>query len=480
MLAAAAVPLLAGAWNPNLWFDECYTVGLLRRPFPEMVRAAAADVHPLLYYLMLRGWAALFGESLVALRLFSALPVLLLALCGGRTVEQEFGRRTGRYFALITLLLPAVMRYGTQLRMYSWAMLFVGVAALAAWRAHRRGKPRDFAALAAFALLAGYTHYFALLAVGVIELLLLLSLRRGRRGLRAFLLAAAAQVILYLPGLVLFLGQAMQVAQGYWITISYPQVLFESLAVFFWDGANTGRFLLRAGLGVLAGAGTLVLALRRRGAARRALLVIGLVLAAALLVSVVRPIYISRYLLPMAGLVSFALARGLAAVKRRELRAAALCVIALLGFGSAVYLRAVEQDPQNGEVERTLRALTGEEDIILSSSLRPSGQLSLMLPDRRQFFYHPEDWNMTYYAAFEPQTRCITSLDEIRQERVCVVDDPGSDLASELTGRGYLRIKRCEVYHPYSGETFVISILEKIEYTNTAIGGTGRVSDIGL
>ncbi len=129
--------MLTGIWNPNLWFDECYTVGLLQRPFAEMVRAAAADVHPLLYYLMLRGWAALFGESLVALRLFSALPVLLLALCGGRAVAREFGGRSGRCFALITLLLPAVMRYGTQLRMYSWTMLFVSMAALAAWRAHR-------------------------------------------------------------------------------------------------------------------------------------------------------------------------------------------------------------------------------------------------------------------------------------------------------------------------------------------------------
>ena len=472
--------MLAGIWNPNLWFDECYTVGLLRRPFTEMVRAAAADVHPLLYYLMLRGWAALCGESLVALRLFSALPVLLLALCGGRAVEREFGLRTGRYFALVTLLLPAAMRYGSQLRMYSWAMLFVGMAALSAWRAHRSGSPRDFAALAVFALLAGYTHYFALLAVGVIELMLLLSLRRRRRGRRAFFVAAAVQVIFYLPGLVLFFGQAMQVAKGYWITISYPLILFDSLAVFFWDGVNTGHFLLRAGLGVLAGAGTLALALRRRGAARRALLVVGLVLAAALLISTVRPIYISRYLVPMAGLVSFALARGLAAVKRRELRAAALCTVALLGLGSAVYLRAVEQDPQNGEVERTLRALTGEEDVILSGSLRPSGQLSLMLPDRRQFFYHPEDWNMTYYAAFEPQTTCITSLDKIRQERVCVVDDPGSDLASTLAGRGYSRMERYEVYHPYSGETFIISILEKMEYNMKETGGTDSVSNLGL
>src|SRR3990167_970423 len=55
----------------SLWFDEAFSWRLIQFPLPEMLTRAAADVHPPLYYLLLKAWAFVFASSLLSLRSFS-------------------------------------------------------------------------------------------------------------------------------------------------------------------------------------------------------------------------------------------------------------------------------------------------------------------------------------------------------------------------------------------------------------------------
>ena len=61
---AVFLPLQAALyfWNLALlspWMDEAGTLIMVGRPLPELLRFAAADVHPPLYYLLLFGWQRL-------------------------------------------------------------------------------------------------------------------------------------------------------------------------------------------------------------------------------------------------------------------------------------------------------------------------------------------------------------------------------------------------------------------------------------
>jgi len=80
LVAFALRTYLLGA--TNLWWDEAYSVWLARRPLTELLRTTAFDVHPPLYYVLLRGWMELAGDSEFSLRYLSVaggvLTVVLL------------------------------------------------------------------------------------------------------------------------------------------------------------------------------------------------------------------------------------------------------------------------------------------------------------------------------------------------------------------------------------------------------------------
>ena len=48
---------------------------MTRLPVPEMIRWVQADVHPPLYYLILKAWTGIFGTSEAGLRIHYPLTV---------------------------------------------------------------------------------------------------------------------------------------------------------------------------------------------------------------------------------------------------------------------------------------------------------------------------------------------------------------------------------------------------------------------
>jgi mannosyltransferase len=81
VLAAGVFLRAWGLGTQPLWFDEALSWRLMDFSFPEMMRVVASpgSSHPPLYYLLLRAWVALWGDSEVALR-------SLAVVCGAVTV----------------------------------------------------------------------------------------------------------------------------------------------------------------------------------------------------------------------------------------------------------------------------------------------------------------------------------------------------------------------------------------------------------
>lgn len=89
-----------------LWYDESYSVAAAGQVVTEMVPMIAADSHPPLYFIMLRGMVVLFGNSVFAVRSLSALGILALAFLGFFPLRKIWGDRGGLIFSLIVLLTP--------------------------------------------------------------------------------------------------------------------------------------------------------------------------------------------------------------------------------------------------------------------------------------------------------------------------------------------------------------------------------------
>lgn len=242
LAAVAAVALavrLPHLIDRSLWYDESSSWQTAKFSFPEMIRSVRLNVHLPLYYTLLKGWMAVWGESVASLRGFSVffglLTVVVMGLFAGELYrvsaagdDSDAGRR---WFARVVALLVAVSPYqvflSVEARMYSLGTAFAAVGAWLLLRALRdpaRGRPWWAFGAACIGLL--YTHHYGLFTVAAWFLFLgMYAIRRvgaGERTEARAVVAGAAKVgaavaVVYLPGMALLRAQVHRVRQDYWI-----------------------------------------------------------------------------------------------------------------------------------------------------------------------------------------------------------------------------------------------------------------------
>lgn len=140
-------------WTQSLWRDEAYSALLIRHDPVAIISLLYGDQNPPLYFLTLKLWASLFGDSEVALR---GLSVLLLFATAAAMVV--LGRHLGSgalWVGALALTHPFLFRYAFEARGYALLTLLTALAILFALR----GSHRLFAATATA---LGYTHAFGL------------------------------------------------------------------------------------------------------------------------------------------------------------------------------------------------------------------------------------------------------------------------------------------------------------------------------
>ncbi len=189
-LAVAALALalrLFRADAQSLWYDEGTSAQLARRSVSAILAAAAGDIHPPLYYLLLAGWSRLFGAEVAALRALSAVLGALMAGAVVVAARRQLGTAVAVLAGVGTALSPYLVWYGQEVRMYvlAGALAAALVVAVGAWdaRPRRRWRQAGVVALAAAAL---YTQYLAgAAAVAVAAAVAALDLARRWRADRA-------------------------------------------------------------------------------------------------------------------------------------------------------------------------------------------------------------------------------------------------------------------------------------------------------
>jgi uncharacterized membrane protein len=190
---------LRGLTASCLWFDEIFSVHAARHPWSQIFSFVAADIiHPPLFYVLLKVWIGIGGESLMWLRLFPALtsiaaivPFILL----GRELRLKAGERN---LALALLAVNGfLIKYAQEVRMYS-LLFFLSLCSLWLFVRFITGGNSKRRALALFAinLLLVYTHYSGWVVVGLQFLVLLLW---RRRRLPLFAASIAALLAAYVP-----------------------------------------------------------------------------------------------------------------------------------------------------------------------------------------------------------------------------------------------------------------------------------------
>jgi len=148
----------------SLEADEAFTMRLIRHSWEALFRGAIRDrVHPPLFYVLLKAWMAIGGESLTWLRLLP-IAISLVWIVGiiGLARELKIGTEPTGLALLFVALNGFLIRFSQELRMYS---LLTALSLCSLWlfqkwlgSAARWGRPLP--ALVIVNVLMVYTHYF--------------------------------------------------------------------------------------------------------------------------------------------------------------------------------------------------------------------------------------------------------------------------------------------------------------------------------
>ena len=185
----ALVITASGLDGPALWRDEAVTAGMARRPLGSLfpVLGEIDAVHGL-YYLLMKGFVALFGDGETALRAPSVIGAVLAAGATAELGRRLGGARVGLFAGLLVAISPAMSRYAQEARQYTLVSGLAVLATLLLVLALR--ERRTFTWYGVTIALLGLLHLFTLLLVPAH--LATVLLRRDRRLLLRWASATSA------------------------------------------------------------------------------------------------------------------------------------------------------------------------------------------------------------------------------------------------------------------------------------------------
>lgn len=293
LLGGAALRLIALDAKP-LWLDEAFSLWMASHPLPNLLDwLIEIDQHPPLYYLLLRGWISLWGDSPGALRLLSAfssiatLPLFYTLVC-----QVTADRRLALLALALLAVSPFHIHYAQEARMYALLTLLVMVTMagyVALWQG--RGQPllRHLAPLTQAAAMLTHNIAAVFLPLVLNSIALLWWWQRPHSfSMRRWLRGQVLALLIWLPWSVAFVDQAVGVDQRFWLqppTVHDVWAAFHTLTFEFLPGGDLWLGLI---LGV---AGWGIWRLRRQRLATLLPLWLGLPLLGLLLLSLRRPLF---------------------------------------------------------------------------------------------------------------------------------------------------------------------------------------------
>ncbi|WP_433827974.1 glycosyltransferase family 39 protein [Actinoplanes sp. CA-015351] len=330
---------LVRAGSPVPWRDELATLIAAQRSFSEQLHMEHnLDAVFAVYYAFMHVWTELFGISMLSLRLPS---VLAMAVAGGlvaRIGQDLYDRKTGLFAGLIFASIPAVTRYGQEIRVYAAVVAFTLLSSWLLLRAVRQPRWTRWIAYAVSVVLVGAGHIFALTVLSAHAAYVLFGFFAERKRplltwirqsrVPAWTASVAAGIVVIAPLAYVSTKQSGQVAWIPELNWDTGQVWHEQL---FMDGAVGGLVVVLA-----------LLAVNRKWSATALCLGIAVLplLVLAIMSLAVSPLWMMRYVLFT--IPGWALLAGAALARLNRVPVtAALAALALFSLPQQITLRGV-------------------------------------------------------------------------------------------------------------------------------------------
>lgn len=208
-----------------LWHDEAFSALYIKYSWGEMIHRIILDVHPPLYYFLLRIWNYVFGWGLFSLRSFSIIFGVLTVWAGYKLVYYSLkDKRLALLAALLLAINPFQIQYSLEARMYTLGTFLALYSSYVLAKALENNKTKNWIWYGILVSACMYTHYYLIFTVIAQVLYVahyiiknrLINFQKQGILLKA-VLSYILSIILYLPWIKPLLIQITRVQQSYWI-----------------------------------------------------------------------------------------------------------------------------------------------------------------------------------------------------------------------------------------------------------------------
>lgn len=490
LICIGIVFVLLGCFHESLWFDESYSVAISENySFNEIWEIGGNDVHPVLYYWLLRIVGTLTGNSILAFRLFSVLAVAILGIIGYTHIRKDFGEKAGLVFSLLAFFIPTNVIYAGEIRMYTWGMLFVTIMAIYAYRIYLDGsKYKNWIIFAIFSLASAYTHYYGLMAAGIINLILLsifivkaVKQKKWTGELTKFIIQAIIQIVLYLPWIVSLFLQMKQVESGFWIQKKAFFDMAFDIFLFQFTGNLDANEYISNNIGIFYGMaviGTITYILGKNRAKIKEVINIPIIASIIYILVIIgatvvsekmnRSILYPRYMLITTGFLLIAISYIFG--KYGSKKTILFFTIITVAIATMINYNIIttNYDLSNIEPIQYLKENMQEGDIFVFGNEGSGFIIATIFPQYDSYFYDAQGWNTeAAYRAFGKNFHTVYNLDflENYKGRIWFINTTHYSLTEDALKKyndiSVLQKQKYEI--KYKGYQYTFSLVQKGE-----------------
>ncbi len=203
----------------TFWVDTAFSVDLIRLPFIEMLKATSVNEHPPFYYLFGKAVMLILGDHPYAFRASAFIPYILILVLALTYVRKNFGYAPAFLIVGFSSFTPASIVYVLETRMYETGCLLTLASFLSLHMlfTKKQGKRIIYWILFfAFSIMTAYTHYYLTVAVCIMYLCLIVYCIREKTELKECFGFSVLAILSYLPWLGIMLRNFGVRADDWW------------------------------------------------------------------------------------------------------------------------------------------------------------------------------------------------------------------------------------------------------------------------
>lgn len=206
-ILAIVLVFVISSFYPTLKNDDDISIGLTMHSYSRLINIASTDVHPPLYYLILKlflqittFWTNSMFVKIIFSRILSAIFLLGSIFVLGKICESCNLEINWKWQFLLYLLVPGMINKLVKIRMYSISSLLLALELYELLNFYKTDKNKNILFAILFTIMASYSLYSSAISAGLFLLLFYICmLIKHQRGTLKVFVSGIVLVISYLP-----------------------------------------------------------------------------------------------------------------------------------------------------------------------------------------------------------------------------------------------------------------------------------------